>query len=112
MSRRRRFVLTPEARADLIEIWRYIAEDASTLRTRHWPGCMMRLRAWGGRRGWPPPRRPRRLATPLLDGLLLCHRLSLGNDTDTDRRNRVRSASAGSILPAADSIAAIPVWLT
>ena len=26
MSRRRRFVLTPEARADLIEIWSYIAE--------------------------------------------------------------------------------------
>lgn len=24
---RRRFVLTPEARADLIEIWNYIAED-------------------------------------------------------------------------------------
>jgi plasmid stabilization system protein ParE len=28
MSRRRRFVLTPEARADLIEIWSYIAEDS------------------------------------------------------------------------------------
>jgi plasmid stabilization system protein ParE len=25
---RRRFVLTPEARADLIEIWNYIAEDS------------------------------------------------------------------------------------
>ena len=25
---RRRFVLTPEARADLIEIWSYIAEDS------------------------------------------------------------------------------------
>jgi len=29
MSRRRRFVLTPEARADLIEIWDYIAEDST-----------------------------------------------------------------------------------
>jgi plasmid stabilization system protein ParE len=28
MSRRRRFVVTPEARADLIEIWNYIAEDS------------------------------------------------------------------------------------
>ena len=28
MSRRRRFVLTPEARADVIEIWNYIAEDS------------------------------------------------------------------------------------
>jgi plasmid stabilization system protein ParE len=28
MSRRRRFVVTPEARADLIEIWKYIAEDS------------------------------------------------------------------------------------
>jgi plasmid stabilization system protein ParE len=28
MSRRPRFVLTPEARADLIEIWNYIAEDS------------------------------------------------------------------------------------
>jgi plasmid stabilization system protein ParE len=28
MSLRRRFVLTPEARADLIEIWNYIAEDS------------------------------------------------------------------------------------
>jgi plasmid stabilization system protein ParE len=28
MSRRHRFVLTPEARADLIEIWNYIAEDS------------------------------------------------------------------------------------
>ncbi|MGA3043643.1 MAG: type II toxin-antitoxin system RelE/ParE family toxin [Bryobacteraceae bacterium] len=28
MSRRRRFVLTPEARTDLIEIWSYIAEDS------------------------------------------------------------------------------------
>jgi len=28
MTRRRRFLLTPEARADLIEIWRYIAEDS------------------------------------------------------------------------------------
>jgi toxin ParE1/3/4 len=27
MSRQRRFVLTPEARADLIEIWSYISED-------------------------------------------------------------------------------------
>jgi plasmid stabilization system protein ParE len=27
MSRRRRFVLTSEARADLLEIWNYIAED-------------------------------------------------------------------------------------
>ncbi|HUE04227.1 MAG TPA: type II toxin-antitoxin system RelE/ParE family toxin [Bryobacteraceae bacterium] len=28
MSRRRRFVLTPEARADLIEIWSYIGDDS------------------------------------------------------------------------------------
>jgi len=28
MSRRRRFVLTPEARSDLTEIWTYIAEDS------------------------------------------------------------------------------------
>jgi plasmid stabilization system protein ParE len=28
MSRRRRFVVTPEAHADVIEIWNYIAEDS------------------------------------------------------------------------------------
>lgn len=28
MSRRLRFVLTPEARADVIEIWNYIADDS------------------------------------------------------------------------------------
>jgi plasmid stabilization system protein ParE len=28
MSRRRRFVLTPEARTDLIQIWNHIAEDS------------------------------------------------------------------------------------
>jgi plasmid stabilization system protein ParE len=28
MSRRSRFVLTPQARVDLIEIWSYIAEDS------------------------------------------------------------------------------------
>ena len=26
--RRRRFLLTPDARADLVEIWNYIAEDS------------------------------------------------------------------------------------
>jgi antitoxin ParD1/3/4/toxin ParE1/3/4 len=46
MSRRRRFVLTPEARADLIEIWSYIAgrtpgmghqrEDLADARHRFW----------------------------------------------------------------------------
>jgi hypothetical protein len=26
--KKRRFVLTPEARTDLVEIWKYIAEDS------------------------------------------------------------------------------------
>ena len=49
---RPRFVLTPQARADLVEIWNYIAEDSLENADRVLDGCMPPLRAWPRRPAW------------------------------------------------------------
>jgi plasmid stabilization system protein ParE len=102
---RRRFVLTPEARADLIEIRNYIAQDSIDGADQ----VLARLYDAFTRLGQTPAMGHHRedLAdsrAPLLDGILLRRRLSLGDCTRTDHRRRTRCAAIGSILSAADSL--------
>ena len=48
---RRQFVLTPEARGDVIEIWNYIAEDSIDHADQVLAQLTTLLHAWGKRRG-------------------------------------------------------------
>jgi plasmid stabilization system protein ParE len=69
MSRRRRFVVTPEARADLIEIWKYIAEDSVDAADQAIARLDDAFQAFGTDAGdGPSPRRLGRLTAPFLDG--------------------------------------------
>ena len=95
MSRRRRFVLTPEARADLIQIWSHIAEDSIDAADQ----ALARLHDAFTRLGRTPGMGHQR--EDLADTR---HRfwtvysyviVSLGNDTHPNRR---RGAAVGSLF--------------
>ena len=101
---RRLFVVTPEARADLIEIWNYIAEDsvdgADKVLARIYD-AFARLGQTPGmghhREDLADPRTASGRFTPT-------HRVSLGKDAATDHRRRPRRAAVGGFLSAADSV--------
>lgn len=49
---RPRFVLTPQARADLVDIWNCMPKTAWRAQTGFWNGCLTSLRAWPRRPAW------------------------------------------------------------
>lgn len=106
MSRRRRFVLTPEARADLIEIWSYIADDSIDAADQ----ALARLHDAFTRLGRTPGMGHQR--EDLADArhrfwtvysYVIAYRWE--TNTDTNRRRRARGSPVESVPPAADSIA-------
>jgi plasmid stabilization system protein ParE len=104
MSRRRRFVLTPEAHADVIEIWNYIAEDSIDRADQVLAKLYHAFTRLGGRRGWATTGRALTTLGTFPDGSLLRHRLSLGNHAHTDRRGSARCATVGDLVSASDSM--------
>ena len=98
---RPRFVLTPQARADLVEIWNYIAEDSPENADR----VLERLYAgFTGLAETPGMGHHREdladPAPPLLDGLLLRDRLPRSDQPAADHCRRSRSSPVGGVFPA------------